>query len=599
MTHSPATRIQHTENLVARLTDLISSYLIKTEQDKFESKGRAVLAQQLSSFIAQRAKVKFVLPGFPCKSPNTQDKSFSCYPDYGEVIAIERLQALCDDIKDLYQEGAELVIVSDGTTFSDLVHVEETTREQYNARLKNLTVTHDIQWANLEDLIGPEEYAGGNNDKIRKQLLKVVNKGSRSFENFIKAIRSDPEQAAVHDKLCSYLYHDIALEAFSSGDRDAYLDTIADKAYHMMYRGRALSKRIEARYPEHIRLSVHQYDNAGPKFTFSLCEDTHNVRAPWHTVPVLRADASFTLLPHSIAKQTPVALVTHQQNNWMYLQLPSEDLNQFSYEVIQAPRFGLKISSPLGASYDILPADFLQGLSRVFGFVLLENAALEDQQALLNFTQPFGAAFHWEFGPVHVVKPEDKPEGFIYSLEKTPLHWDLSMLPGSHPNAPQDLAFAIETFFLYCKTPPAPGEGQTTLVDNKTVLQLAGRTKVDLWSQQRLSYFTKLTYFGGEEKRYPLVMQHPRDNTPILRYQEASQLDIQTFTISSDSLPDKALKALTDELDNLVYDPRCVYAHQWKANDMIIVNNHYTLHGRLPMTENSKMRELWRVQVTQ
>jgi alpha-ketoglutarate-dependent taurine dioxygenase len=432
-------------------------------------------------------------------------------------------------------------------------------------------------------------------DNIRKALLKSIDKGPDSFGKFIKKVDDNKALTETYDKLCSYLYHDMCLGCCVDEDRDKYLKSISNKAYKMMYRGKALNSGIENHFYKHIRLSVHQYDNSGPKFTFNLTGSIKAI-APWHSVPVRLLDGTFTLMTHFIAKDKVLAKVTYEKNNWLYLEVTDPKLTEFTYEVIKKPRFGLKVTAN-SYGYDSFSAEYLQKLSEDFGFVLLKNAPYEEQSELVNFTEKFGDIYQWDFGSVHVVKPEKEPKGFVHSIEKTPLHWDLSMLPLDHEMVANNEYFAATTFMLYCKTPPQKGEGQTTIVDSRIALKIAGQEKVALWKKTNVTYETKMTYFGGTPRIYPLVFKHPHNNDYILRYQEGSNLDLQKFELSSDQIPPTDFSEMVEDVNNIAYDERCLIAHVWEAGDLVIIDNNYTLHGRLSMTEKSMARELWRVQV--
>ncbi|WP_298776337.1 L-tyrosine/L-tryptophan isonitrile synthase family protein [uncultured Shewanella sp.] len=583
---------------VERILNVLASYLVRHENDQFDVQGRELARQQIQYFMAKSEPLAFILPGFPCKSPNVIDKSFSAMPDLGEVLAIERLDAFCVALNEIYPHGSRVTILSDGTTFADIVHVDDAVKTQYKAALRHLNVTENIIWADLIDLLPDARHLQKtDSESLRKALLKGISTGPRSFDKFVQKVSNSASQAKVHDKLCSYLYHDVCIERFSHGDRDSYLESISDKAYQMMYRGRALSAAIDKTYPDHIRLSVHSYDNIGPKFTFSLSSDINKAVSPWHTVPVRLLSGEFVQLPHGIAKQKHVIKVTNGEQNWCYLEVADPTLQGFSVEVIKAPAFGLKISDPQRLGYACLPTDFLQKLSEQFGFIVLKNMPTITQQDFLDFCDPFGDIYHWKFGPVHVVKPEEVPHGFVHSIEKTPLHWDLSMLPATEKKVAQNPKFSASCFMLYCKTPPVKGEGQTTIVDSRVALKLAGQAKVKQWKNIDITYETKLTYFGGTPRRYPLVDLHPTTQESILRYQEGSESKLQRFSLSSESMTSDELAPLVQEVNDIAYHEKCFVAHEWEAGDLVIIDNYYTLHGRLAMSEKSMSRELWRVQV--
>ncbi|MFD2883430.1 L-tyrosine/L-tryptophan isonitrile synthase family protein [Pseudomonas lini] len=89
-------------------------------------------------------------------------------PDYGEVIAIERLDQLGQAIAALHAPGCVVSILSDGTTFNDIVGVADDVRETYNRALRELCTTHTIQWVSMEDLFPQAQSA----DSVRASLIK-------------------------------------------------------------------------------------------------------------------------------------------------------------------------------------------------------------------------------------------------------------------------------------------------------------------------------------------------------------------------------------------------------------------------------------------
>nr|WP_238937428.1 L-tyrosine/L-tryptophan isonitrile synthase family protein [Pseudoalteromonas sp. S16_S37] len=592
----PQTQIQQEQSLHDTLLNIIERYLVRVEGDKFATTGRALLATQLAYFVEESLPIEMILPGFPCKSPNQKDKSFSVMPDYGEVIAIERLDEICAQIKQVYKPGCKLTILSDGTTFNDIVQVTDEQKEHYKNALRQLTITEHIQWADLQSLVNTQDDAECSNT-LREQLVAQLGLGKNAFNKFAKEVQSNQALSSTHDKLCSYLYHDINLEPMAEADRDQYLQSICDKAYTMMFRGKALSYGIEKAFPNHIRLSVHQYDNAGPKFTFALTKHQQQSTSPWHTVPVRKLSGEYVQLPHAIALESLVVPVYYQGHKWLYLEVANNNAEQFDFELIKTPKIGLKITKKSGTCYEQLSSEFLQSLSQEFGFVVLKQVNLFEPQDLVKFCEPYGQLYHWNFGPVKVVKPEENPTGYVMSTEKTPLHWDLSMLPANTPEVIENPRFTAHTFMLYCKTPPAKGEGQTLLVDSRCALKIAGQDKVEQWRALDVTYNTKMTYYGGSPHTYPLVYTHPVTGDDIFRYQEGSQLAMQTFTLSNSDMPQAEFNAAIRDAHDVAYDPRCLVEYEWQAGDLVIIDNYYTLHGRAAMSEASMQRELWRVQV--
>jgi alpha-ketoglutarate-dependent taurine dioxygenase len=279
----------------------------------------------------------------------------------------------------------------------------------------------------------------------------------------------------------------------------------------------------------------------------------------------------------------------------MYMSVNDTMLINYDYEVIKKPRAGIAIRDSKNIGLDKLPKKYLEWLTVQFGFVVLKKIDFEQHQELVEFAEPYGDIYQWRFGPVHVVKVDDKPDGFVHSKEKLPLHWDLSMLPLDHEKVKHNEYFCNRLIMLYCRHSSNNGGGETTIVDSRNALQLAGKNKVRNWENTDITYFTKATYFGGAPRTYPLVWKHPGCSDPILRYQEGSNLDIQQFELSSASMDSTAFDALVQDVNEIAYDDRCMVSHDWEEGDLLLIDNYYTLHGRHPMS--SSERELWRVQI--
>jgi hypothetical protein len=143
--------------LVSQFLQVFQKYRFVPPHDAFEPEGKKVITRQLVYFFLKKEPITLVLPAFPCKSPNQQDKVLGCLPDRGEEIALQRLESLCAEISTFYPPGARLTIVSDGRVFSDLVGVQEDLVDAYNKELRTMSTNFkNIYWKCLEDYISTE-----------------------------------------------------------------------------------------------------------------------------------------------------------------------------------------------------------------------------------------------------------------------------------------------------------------------------------------------------------------------------------------------------------------------------------------------------------
>jgi len=575
------------------ISDVFEGFLIKDRNDQFASEGHVHFKEKLLPYIEAGEPIEFVLAGFPCKSPNFVEKSFGVMPDYGEVVALKRIEELSRSVASVYAPGCQIILISDGFTFNDIVGVPDAVCDAYNKSLRSIAGLHAVVWKELSDFFPHADTA----EKLRKALIKNASLPCKGIEDLKRRALCNLELSTAHDKLCGYLYNDMRLHRQDGQSDDEYLSALGQKAYEMMYRGMALNALIEQHFPDAVRLSVHQYSNAGPKFTLGFVAGATKVLQPWHSVPVLRRSGTVELVPNACVDKEAHALLTSDGAPWLYLELDKPSDGQFTYTLVKKPSFGVEISSTGNTALESLSADFMQSIVRQFGFVCIRDSDFKEMEELTRYSQRFGEIYHWKFGAVHVVKPADKPDGFVHSLEKTPLHWDLSMLPLDHEKVKDNEWFAASLFMLYCKQPPQPGEGCTTLVDGRLVLDMIAPERKTQWSRMTLTYDTRMTYFGGVPRTYPLIYRHPETGEQILRYQEGSDSELQKFSVSVDGVSASESSLLTHEIDRLIYDEQCMIAHDWRAGDLLIVDNWLTLHGRSAMSPSSKSRELWRVQV--
>ena len=80
--------------------------------------GRLKFLPIVEGNVRAGRSIRMVLPAFPFKSPNRQDKVLGSSPDLGEEIALAHLNGMCQRIGELYEPGAEVYITSDGLVYN-------------------------------------------------------------------------------------------------------------------------------------------------------------------------------------------------------------------------------------------------------------------------------------------------------------------------------------------------------------------------------------------------------------------------------------------------------------------------------------------------
>lgn len=82
--------------------------------------SRMIFEENIRDVIQKRRPLHMVLPAFPFKSPNREDKVLGSLPDLGEEIALARLDGLCAQLCEIYPDSS-LTLVSDGLVYNGMM----------------------------------------------------------------------------------------------------------------------------------------------------------------------------------------------------------------------------------------------------------------------------------------------------------------------------------------------------------------------------------------------------------------------------------------------------------------------------------------------
>lgn len=145
--------------MTERIVDVVEQFLLRREQgDMFDSHGRSQLRSVVHAFVERNATIRFVLPAFPFKSPSSK-KVLGTLPDFGEYYALFALNSLCETVKSVYEPGARLTLVSDGTVYHDLVGVPEVEFRAYQKELREMGKEFPhLEFSCLKDMLSEAEH---------------------------------------------------------------------------------------------------------------------------------------------------------------------------------------------------------------------------------------------------------------------------------------------------------------------------------------------------------------------------------------------------------------------------------------------------------
>lgn len=175
---------------------------------------RAQQRAHVRASLRRKAPLELVILGFPAKSANRQ-KTFSDWPDLGEVEALRYLHGLCQEMGRLTPYGARIVICSDGHVFSDLVGVADAQVDAYGEKIREIIANHNFEYLStfaLRDVFGNCSY-----EEMRRQLLE---EHAPSIEALREATLRDPAEVKLFNGIHRFMFEDL-IGTHSSLSRNA------------------------------------------------------------------------------------------------------------------------------------------------------------------------------------------------------------------------------------------------------------------------------------------------------------------------------------------------------------------------------------------
>lgn len=103
--------------------EVLETYALHSDLTNSPWSDLAGFVPRLAIQIEANQSIRLLLPGFPFKSPNAADKVLGGLPDLGEKLALSHLQSLCENVKGVYDKGAEVWICSDGLVYNGMMRL--------------------------------------------------------------------------------------------------------------------------------------------------------------------------------------------------------------------------------------------------------------------------------------------------------------------------------------------------------------------------------------------------------------------------------------------------------------------------------------------
>ncbi|KAK2004519.1 pyoverdine/dityrosine biosynthesis protein [Colletotrichum falcatum] len=285
-----------------QIVHLFDSFLrYQGKDDRWEVGGKAYFTERVRHFTSQNARIELCLPAFPCKSSNT-NKVLGKAPDRGEQLALERLHSFVEAVEKIYHPGAKMWIISDGHVFSDCIGVDDADVDTYGEQLKEMNRavgisrgnTDRVGFRSLVDLFELDAAESQHKLSALRAQLNIPNIDHHVETKLtveaelcrqILMTGCQPQESAVRAKIKSqnaailalyrgfsrFMLEDLELHPHTQQMTRSQRKKLSTKvAFEMIMRNQSYSNLVELLLPNHVRLSIHAHNNAGPKFGIQL-----------------------------------------------------------------------------------------------------------------------------------------------------------------------------------------------------------------------------------------------------------------------------------------------------------------------------------------
>lgn len=299
-------------NLVFEIRNIIA---LPTEMD-FRAEIQKTTFQQLQkidSFIHAGQPIHMILPAFPAKSPNPK-KTVTHRPDYGEVLALKKLQHLCERIQKIYPLGAHITICSDGRVFSDVVEVSDGAVDVYGREIKEILKDHDLNHLSTFSL--DDVFSSHNYDLMRQRLTAEF---AEPVTDIRQRTQKDPEARSMFNGIHRFMFED-QTALYPEKSRTALREHAKDLAYEVIRRSNAWSRLVERKFSSSLRLSIHPQPLHSMKIGIRLLPSSDLWRTPWHSVTVFDGH-DYYLAPRSQVEAAG-GILTYAADKYPYYLLP-------------------------------------------------------------------------------------------------------------------------------------------------------------------------------------------------------------------------------------------------------------------------------------
>lgn len=272
--------------------------------------GRDALSSRIDAFVANDKQVKFLMLGYPFKSPNHIHKTLGPHPDMAEEVSLRNIGAFGKDVTSVYPPGLRLTVLSDGYMFNDIFEVSNYDTDLY----------HDEMTGMVRDIGAPIDLLTLNNIYPSLPTCMAVDQMVKQFgvseAEVERRIVFEPNVNWLYRAFIRFMEEELSNRTFSS-KHQRYLQA-KKLARAMMTRNEVYSNYAETEMSGNIRLSMHATTN-DRKWGFQLVPGPNARHSPWHCALAVGTSGVSTV-HRSDAEALGLRLVNHNNRPYYYEQ---------------------------------------------------------------------------------------------------------------------------------------------------------------------------------------------------------------------------------------------------------------------------------------
>ncbi|KAF5541764.1 Pyoverdine biosynthesis [Fusarium mexicanum] len=600
------------ESMALKAMVTLNRYRMSYSNDWDLPESISSLRPFLEQAIRNKEHIRLVLPAFPFKSSNRTAKVLGTDPDDAERISILYLEGLCKALEEATELHIELLITSDGVMYNDLLDISDEEVWQYGEGIRRIAKEQGcshIFFTRLGAIISDDLGSVANLD----EYLRNAPEYRRQLEELLPS-GFDPAQEIKtnHDVKLTYLgykrFLDLEMQnASPDGSNLSLRDRKAITAKNMIKRGKAYSEAIKKSYPDAIRLSIHESDDVNKISIAILPLVSGNRMTPWHGA-LVRAVNGDLAMSHALSVSALTYDLVFEHGKPSYFRERSPLFSWEGMDLIFTYMYPTGIivrPARKNLMYSLRDVDMakLRQLSQKCSPIVLRGFQDTRQKSVfVSKAKEMGAILPWKEGDIMVVKDQmnDAPDSNVTTTnEAMPMHYDgMFKLITVKDKQGRERVTSDPPLLQYfvCQATTGNNQGFTLLASSRLFCRyLPNKYPINDLRKVRWTCHSG-GYFDHSVPSLPLVVSHPIDSRPCIRWHEPWPKTDTKYGKASITI-DNGDQSIVALVDSLLYDKRVCLCFAWEAGDIMVNDNMEMLHTRTAFQRGAS-RELWRIHVS-